>query len=149
MVRRLRPLAFVLTLVVSPLWVAVCEVVCSTPVHVAGHDGAHGAAPVPPEAVDAHVHHAQHAHHAPPAAMSHAPVSSADGVMSLPGPECEPLFGIPARVRSTFSAPDLQAGAVAQVVTAIDMAAAVPQRPVGPDLGPPVPPRHAPTPLRI
>jgi len=145
-VRLIRPLAIVLAVMVSPVGMAVCEVVCGSPLHAAGH--AQAALPAA-AAHEAHAHHDHHGHHTPPAAAPAAPASDADGVMSLPGPECEPLSGIPARVRSTFSGPDLQTSAIAQVVTVVDMVTRPHQRLLVADVGPPEPPRHAPVPLRI
>jgi len=144
-VRRLRPLVFVLALLVSPLGVAVCEVVCGLPAHAAGH------APVPAETarVDAHAHHDHHQHHAPLPTAPVAPVSDADGVVTLPGPACDPLSGIPARVRSPFSGPDAHGVAVAHVASALDSQEQRYPRVVPADTGPPDPPRHAPVPLRI
>lgn len=69
--------------------------------------------------------------------------------MTLPGPECEPMFGFPARVRSAFSGPDLQTGVIADVVTVVDAVAMHEPQRIVPDFGPSAPPRHAPIPLRI
>lgn len=147
-VRFQRPVVLALALLVSPVGVAVCEVVCGTPVHAAGH----GSVPAEPAAVDPHAHHDLHAHHAPPPAAPVAPVSDADGtvgVVQVPGPECDPAVAIPARVRSTFSGLDLHATAIAHVVFVTNSQVLTQPRVAIADTGPPDPPRHASIPLRI
>lgn len=131
----------VLSLLVSPLGAAVCEVVCGSPAHAGAH-------PAPPDASErsADAHHAHHGHVMPetPALVTADPAEQ--GGWRTAGPDCDPLSSTPARVRATFSdTPAL----VASMAASAPPVTTTPGLHAASTVSPPAPPHLAPVPLRI
>lgn len=138
-----RALILTLTLVVSPLGAAVCEVVCGMAPHAV-----HQVEQVQAAIVDEHAHHGHHSTPAPQTAIVAA--ASTDGVtISVPAPECDLRAATPARLRATST--DVIASSVA-MTTAVYRLDDAPARHVSngnATTSPPAPPPLTPLPLRI
>lgn len=146
----MRFLIVVLAVLVSPVSVAVCEMVCGLSMQTA--QTASSTAQTPAATPDVHAHHGHHATPAqtPEPAVTLARAAGADApVVSIPAADCDLRTTVPARVRSNGPDVSADASASSQMIRLAQPSVSLGRLVSAVQARPPVPPLHAPVPLRI